>query len=151
MYDEPWFSEIEKLYSNERDYFVTLQDAMNAAARLKGYMRSGNNINVSIGGNVNNSQIQAGSNNSITGVLSSNEMKDIMTRINQCVEKIETTDEENGSRLSGEMKELCHAINEKNDRSAFQKSLDVLKNIAVNMTGNVMAAEIIDLLGKIKF
>ena len=55
------------MYADGRDFFVTLQDAVNAASRLEDYVNNQNVINntMNIGGNVENSQIQQGTIKSI--------------------------------------------------------------------------------------
>lgn len=58
------FRVVEEIYGNGRDFFVTLQDAVNAANRLEDYMDHNsiqNNINVS--GNGNNMNVQQGNHN----------------------------------------------------------------------------------------
>ncbi len=65
-YNNPDFKVIEDMYAQGRDYFVSLQDATNAASRLEDYMSDSKQIynNISIGGNANNLQIQQGTVNS---------------------------------------------------------------------------------------
>lgn len=66
-YGNPEFRNVEDMYADGRDFFVTLQDAVNAASRLEDYVNNQNVINntMNIGGNVENSQIQQGTIKSI--------------------------------------------------------------------------------------
>lgn len=58
----PDFIKIEKIYKEGRDFFITMQDAANAAKRLKDYMGKGQIINnsLNIQGSISASQIQQG-------------------------------------------------------------------------------------------
>lgn len=61
-YGNAGFIEVEKIYQEGRDFFVTMQDAENAATRLGDYIAKGLVINnlLNIQGDVSASQIQQG-------------------------------------------------------------------------------------------
>ncbi len=60
------------MYEEGCDFFATLIDAVNAATRLEDYMKESDNINVNIGGNIDNSQVQIGTTNSSQSMVINN-------------------------------------------------------------------------------
>ena len=60
-YGDPLFEKVENLYGESRDYFVTLRDVSNAAARMENYMKD----EIKIQNNTDNS-IHIGDNNKIS-------------------------------------------------------------------------------------
>lgn len=64
-YGNPLFKKAEDLYGKGRDFFVTLRDVSNAAARMENYMKDDRKMNVSVNGN-NNSPINIGGTQNVT-------------------------------------------------------------------------------------
>lgn len=61
-YSNPNFLNTEEIYNEGREYFITLQDASNAAVRLKDYIDENPVINnIQVSGDMINNQIQQGS------------------------------------------------------------------------------------------
>lgn len=95
------FQLAEEIYQEGRDFFVTLQDAKNAAHRMEDYMNHSsvqNQVNVS--GNNNNLQVQQGNNNVIM-----NHRMDV-SKLEQLIKEIYSNLED------GISKEVVEEINE---------------------------------------
>lgn len=71
-YDNQEYKIVERMYEEGCDFFATLIDAVNAATRLEDYMKESDNINVNIGGNIDNSQVQIGTTNSSQSMVINN-------------------------------------------------------------------------------
>lgn len=71
-YDNKEYKIVERMYEEGCDFFATLIDAVNAAKRLEDYMKESDNINVNIGGNIDNSQVQIGTTNSNQSMVINN-------------------------------------------------------------------------------
>ncbi|MBZ2406448.1 hypothetical protein [Liquorilactobacillus hordei] len=79
-YGNPEFEIAESIYQHGRDFFVTLQDAINAAGRLEDYT-SGNSIfnKVNIFGSSYNTNIQQGQNNNLS--VSTNDVSELLSKL----------------------------------------------------------------------
>lgn len=113
-YGNPDFTVAEDLYADGRDYFVTLQDATNAAARLNDYISTLPNVTTN---NIN--QTVPGSGNIITGInygeIKYNEInKDIFSEeISQAINEIkalEGYDKEMRDFIEDSLREALEAV-----------------------------------------
>lgn len=103
-YGDPDFKIAEELYARERDYFVSLQDATNAASRLTDYISAlpsvtYNNINQTVNGNSN---VVSGINNG--SIVQTTTFNEISSEISKAIEEI--------NQLSGVESDLKSYINE---------------------------------------
>ncbi|PHV69247.1 hypothetical protein CS063_16805 [Sporanaerobium hydrogeniformans] len=154
-YGNPDFMIAEKLYGKGRDYFVTMQDAGNAAARLEDYMEKGQvtNNTLHIGGNVTNSQFQQGTVNSTQSMVIHNnfdyeQVLKTLVKINKSF-KNSDFNEDFGDR-SGEVKrivtETIEMVNRKEEPTKIKEALSTLKDLAVGVTGSLIATGICGLI-----
>lgn len=158
-YGNPDFEAAEKIYCKGRDYFVTLQDASNAAYRLEDYMNNRPIINntLNIGGSVSDSQIQQGSNNSIQTVASDNfdyeVVLNVLKQIEDCFDNsnFQKDFRDNADSVKSIVKETIELVNHKEEPSKIKKALSTLKDLAVGVTGSLIASGICGLLAQIPF
>lgn len=158
-YGNPDFKAAEEIYCKGRDYFVTLQDASNAACRLGDYMNNRPIIHntMNIGGSVSDSQIQQGSNNSIQLMGSSNFDYDIvlnvLKQIEDCFDNSNFQKDfgDNADSVTSLVKETIELVNRREEPSKIQKALATLKDLAVGVTGSLIASGICGLLAQIPF
>lgn len=128
-YGDPFFSTIEKMYGEGRDFFVTLQDASNAASRMEDYMQTGNVMNVNIGGDVSGSQIQVGTVNSSQNMTNGitefpyEAVLTILSEISKYKDQISEELKENG-------KPFCEALDEAVDETKKKGNPDKIKKLA---------------------
>lgn len=114
-YGNPDFKVAEDLYAHGRDYFVTLQDATNAAARLNDYVSTPPSIT-----NNNITQNIPGSRNIVTGInygeVTYNEInkEDLSKEIRQAIDRIdelEEYDKEVRDFVENLLREALEAVN----------------------------------------
>ncbi len=146
-YNNTEFRVAERIYQEGRDYFVTLQDACNAANRLEDYMNQSQGNVVNIGGDVEQIQIQNGDNNRM--YMGSNmdydQVRIILNKIDALLES-----NKNQDNCMDEIKkvvlEAIEMVNEKETPSKIKKALDSVKSLANGVAENLVAAQIIQLL-----
>lgn len=149
------FKEVEKIYGKGRDYFVTMQDACNAAARLEDYMEKGQVVNntLSIQGSVSGSQIQQGTMNStqtmeIVNSFDYDEVLDVLCKIKRSTQN-EDFDMDFGEK-SVEIKQIIDEtlsmIETKEEPTKIKKMLSTLKDLAVGVSGSLIASGIYGLI-----
>lgn len=149
------FKEVEKIYGKGRDYFVTMQDACNAAARLEDYMEKGQVVNntLSIQGSVLGSQIQQGTMNStqtmeIVNSFDYDEVLDVLCKIKRSTQN-EDFDMDFGEK-SVEIKQIIDEtlsmIETKEEPTKIKKMLSTLKDLAVGVSGSLIASGIYGLI-----
>lgn len=154
-YGNPKFEIVENMYAKGRDYFVTLQDACNAASRLEDYMNRGQTINntMNISGNVAGSQIQQGTMNSCQQMSNAKEfpyeeISNILNRIKQYSSN-ELFDDEFGDKADVIRKmvdEALEATEHKSEPSKIKNILARIKGVAANVGSGIIANGIFKLL-----
>lgn len=154
-YGNPDFEIVEKMYAKGRDYFVTLQDAGNAAARLEDYMNKGEIINntMNISGSVTGSQIQQGTINSTQGMINDNEfpyekIADILKQIEH-YSASEFFDEEfrdKAEEVREIVNEVIKATEKKEEPSKIKRALEKIKGLASGVGSGIIANGIFKLL-----
>lgn len=157
-YGNPDFRKVEEIYGKGRDYFVTMQDACNAAARLEDYMEKGQVINntLSIQGSVFGSQIQQGTINSTQTIEVVNsfdyaKVLDVINKIKRSTQN-EEFDIDFGEK-SVEVKliidDTLRMIETKEEPARIKKMLSTLKDLAVGVSGSLIASGICGLITQI--
>lgn len=119
-----------KLYCDGRDYFVTLQDASNAAERLKDYKNSaGTNIVYNNTYNANGTYIQQGvtGDATINNTFNNYDLEQINSLINKVLDNIDRYFEKEDKEDKEEAREMIEVI--KDEVSKKQPKKRVLKNI----------------------
>lgn len=159
-YENPQFKIVEKMYAKGRDYFVTLLDARNAAARLEDYMSSGQIINntVNISGNVQSSQIQQGTIHSTQTMNNGEQFSyEEVLEVLQKIIKISASDYFNDEfeAKADEFKELVDeaikASTQKESPSKIKSLLSKIKDIAMVVGTNVIATGIATMIENVLF
>lgn len=154
-YGNPDFREVEEIYGRGRDYFVTMQDASNAAARLEDYMEKGQVINntLSIQGSVSGSQIQQGTTNStqamdVVNAFDYAQVLDVINKIKRSTQS-EDFDIDFGEK-SVEVKQIIDdtlsMIETKEEPTKIKKMLSTLKDLAIGVSSSLIASGICGLI-----
>lgn len=154
-YGNPDFEIVEKMYAKGRDYFVTLQDAGNAASRLEDYMSRGQTINntMNISGNVTGSQIQQGTVNSCQQM--SNEGKVPYEKISTMLSQIKQYSEnelfnsefgDKADAIREMVDEALEATEQKSEPSKIKNTLTKLKGYVTNVGSGIIASGIFKLI-----
>lgn len=157
-YGKPDFMIAEELYGRGRDYFVTMQDAANAACRLEDYMEKGqvtnNTLNVS--GSVSGSQIQQGTSNSVQTMLIEMEFDyEMVLDILQKVQKISRSDDfiedfgEYADKLKNAVTEAIELVNKKEEPSKIKSFLLTIKDLAMRVSSSVIATGIVGMISQL--
>lgn len=154
-YGNPDFCNIEDMYAHGRDFFVTLQDAVNAASRLEDYMNTQNTINntMNINGNVSNSQFQQGTINSSQSQNISNDFDyskalEILSEI-QKYTSTEMFDQDfgiNADELRQLINEAIECAQQKTQETKIQNALQHIKNIASGISTGIIANGIFQII-----
>lgn len=148
----------EELYGRGRDYFVTMQDAANAAYRLEDYMEKGqvtnNTLNVS--GSVYGSQIQQGTSNSVQTMLIETEFDyETVLGILQKVQKISRSDDfiedfgEYADKLKNAVTEAIELVNKKEEPSKIKSFLLTIKDLAMRVSSSVISTGIVGMISQL--
>ena len=157
-YGKPDFIIAEELYGRGRDYFVTMQDAANAACRLEDYMEKGqvtnNTLNVS--GSVSSSQIQQGTSNSVQTMLIETEFDyETVLGILQKVQKISRSDNfiedfgEYTDKVKNAVTEAIELVNKKEEPSKIKSFLLTIKDLAMRVSSSVIATGIVGMISQL--
>lgn len=157
-YEKPDFMIAEELYEKGRDYFVTMQDAANAACRLEDYMEKGqvtnNTLNVS--GSISSSQIQQGTSNSVQTILVETEFDyETVLGILQEVQKVSQSDifiEDFGQyadKLKNAVTEAIELVNKKEEPSKIKSFLLTIKDLAMRVSSSVIATGIVGMINQL--
>lgn len=154
-YGNPNFKEVEKIYGKGRDYFVTMQDACNAASRLEDYMEKGPVINntLSVQGDVTGSQIQQGTTNSTQAmeVVNTFDYAQVFDVINKIKRSTQSEDFNiDFGEKSVEVKQIIddtlRMIETKEEPTKIKKMLSTLKDLAIGVSGSLIASGICGLI-----
>lgn len=157
-YSNTDFRIAEEMYCTGRDYFVTLQDATNAAARLENYMDKGhvthNTLNIM--GSVSGSQIQQGTTES-SQTMSENGFfdYDAALKILLKIEKIFSSEDflgdfgDKSETVKEIVAETIEMVNRKEKPSKIKSALNNLKDLAIGVTGSLIASGICGLLAQL--
>jgi hypothetical protein len=147
-YGNPDFRVAEEIYGEGRDYFVTMQDAGNAAYRLEDYMEKGQVIhnNMSISGSVTGSQIQQGTiNSSQTMTVENNfdydKVMDVLNKIQKATNSNEFQEDfaDKAEQVKMIVSETIQMVHKKEEPSKIKKALNTLKNISIGVGENIIA------------
>lgn len=150
-YGEPDFKIAEEMYAKGRDYFVTMQDASNAAARLEDYMSDSKVVNniISVGGNISNSQIQQNTTNSSQNMavdcdFDYSKVLEVLNEIKQYfdIKEFDKAFGENSAKVKQLVAETIEMANEKEEPSKIKKALSLLRDLAVGISGSIIATGI---------
>lgn len=140
----------EKMYAKGRDFFITLQDALNAGERLGKYMRNTSLNKINIVGNVNNSQIQQNNTNSTQTMITEVEFPydKVLDSLIKIKEMYKKNDFDEGFGLKAEQvrkdtDEIIELVKVKEDQGVIKKFLKGLRDIVINVGSNVIATEIL--------
>lgn len=154
-YGNPDFEVVENMYAKGRDYFVTLQDALNASYRLEDYMQNGNTTNVNFNGTVSDSQIQIGTVNSNQSNLAHSEVPydeimEVICEINKYRDILATELKENNEIFCKSLEKLTVAVESKENSAKIKESIENVKNFLIGMGSSIAASGILSLLSNIK-
>ncbi|MDF2609307.1 MAG: hypothetical protein K0R92_781 [Lachnospiraceae bacterium] len=154
-YGNPDFHVAEEIYSEGRDYFVTLQDAGNAASRLENYMEKGNIINntLSFSAPITGSQIQQGTINSSQSMTVENnfdydKVMDVLNKIQKTTNSADFQEEfaDKAEQVKEIVSETIQMAQKKEEPTKIKKALSTLKNIAIGVGENIIANGICGLI-----
>lgn len=154
-YDNPDFRVAEEVYGRGRDYFVTMQDACNAAARLEDYMEKGQVINntLHIGGNVISSQLQQGTNNSTQNMVAENnfdyeQVLKILNKINKSFENDDFQEDfgDKSEEIKKAVADAIEMVKRDEEPSKIKKALDTIKELAIQVSGSLISSGICGLI-----
>ena len=157
-YNNPDFRIAENIYAKGRDFFVTLQDAANAAYRLGDYMDNRNIVNntMNFAGDVSNSQIQQGNINSTQTMTSGADFDytTVLTVLKKIERSFENPDfqEDFGDKaetVKTIVTEALEAVNKQEKAAKIEGLLNDLKNLAIGVTGSLIASGICGLLSQL--
>lgn len=147
-YGNAEFEEVEKIYAKGRDFFVTLMDADNAAARLEDYMGNGQiiNNNLNIHGNVSSSQIQQGTSNSTQTMDVSNSFDydrvlDALNRIKRVTsnEEFNVDFGDESPEVNKIVEETIEMVEKQKEPNEIKEHLNALKNLVIGVSESVLA------------
>lgn len=111
---------------------------------------------INVYGNISNSQIQVGSVNS-NSIVNNNEsfpyeeVLKIVTEIRKYEEKLIQDLGEKGERFTEVLDEITKEVDAQGNPSKIKKTLGVLKEFVVGVSGSLVASEVLALLQNIKF
>lgn len=154
-YGNPDFIVAEQVYGRGRDYFVTMQDAGNAAARLEDYMEKGPIINntLHINGNVTGSQVQQGTINSKQNMVVENnfDYERVLLALNKISKSFENEDfQEDFGDKAEEIKkvvvETIEMVKMNGEPVKIKKALTIIKELAVQVSSSLIASGICGLI-----
>lgn len=154
-YGNPDFHNIEEMYAHGRDFFVTLQDAANAASRLEYYMSAQNTVNntINITGNITNSQLQQGTINSsqsqeISSTFDYAIALDILSEIQKYTsnEMFDHDFGKNADELRQLINEAFECAQQKQQESKIQHALQHIKNISSGISTGIIANGIFQII-----
>lgn len=157
-YGNAGFREAEKIYQEGRDFFVTMQDAENAAARLGDYMTKGPVINnwLNIQGDVSDSQIQQGAIKSTQTLEVANSFDydivlDAIKKIKHSIlsEDFDIDFGDKSPQLKQIVDETIKMIEIKEEPTKIKESLSVLKDLAIGVSSGVIANGIYTLIAQL--
>ncbi|SFR71222.1 hypothetical protein [Anaeromicropila populeti] len=152
------FRVAEEVYGRGRDYFVTMQDAGNAASRLEDYMEKGQVINntLNIGGNVSGSLIQQNTiNSSQTMTVENNfdydKIMDVLNKIQRTTNSSDFQEDftDKAEQVKEIISETIQMLQKKEEPSKIKKALTTLKNLAVGISGSIIASGIVGLIAQL--
>ena len=154
-YGNQIFSIIENIYADGRDFFVTLQDASNAASRLEDYMQTGNVMNVNIGGNVSGSQIQVGTVNSSQNIdngIKEFPYEDVLTILSEISKYKESISEqfgENGEPFCNALDESIEETKKKGNPEKINKLVNIMKEAVARVSTGLIVEGVKALITKL--
>lgn len=158
-YGNPDFKIAEEMYGKGRDYFVTMQDAANAAYRLEDYMSDSNIVNniLSVGGNINNSQIQQNTTHSNQSMLMNldfdySKVLEVLNEIKQYfyIKEFDKTFGTDADKVKQIVIETIEMVNEKEEPSKIKKALNLLKDLAIGASGSIIATGICSMIQQLQ-
>lgn len=150
-YGKPDFKVVEEVYGRGRDYFVTMQDAANAASRLEDYMEKGHVVNntMNVSGNITGSQIQQGTINSSQTMTVENKfdydkVMDVLNKIRRVTNSNEFQEDfaDKAEQVKEIVSETIQMVQKKEEPAKIKKALNTLKNIAIGVGENIIASGI---------
>lgn len=154
-YGNPDFRVAEEVYGKGRDYFVTMQDAGNAASRLEDYMEKGQVIKntMNFSGPISGSQIQQGTTNSSQTMTVENsfdydKVMDVLHKIQKTTNSADFQEEfaDKAGQVKEIVSETIQMVQKKEEPTKIKKALSTLKNIAIGVGENIIANGICGLI-----
>lgn len=152
------FKVVEEMYAKGRDYFVTLQDACNAAHRLEDYISTPVPVvnQVTIGNHATGIQIQQATVGStqqqtIATEFDYSKFEEVVSEIKGYLDnpKFIAAFGENVSKVRDAIECSEYMVKERKDPSIIKKTLTIVKDVAVGITGSLIASGILSLLASI--
>lgn len=152
------FAVVENMYANGRDFFVTLQDAGNAACRLEDYMANEQALNYSMNfnGNISDVQIQQGTIKSTQSKIINDTFDyecilDVLSKIQRSLENSDFHSEfgEYSEALSNKVSETIEMVHNQEEPSTIKTSLSSIKELAIGVTGSLIASGIVGLISQL--
>lgn len=148
-YDNQEYKIVERMYEEGCDFFATLIDTVNAATRLEDYMKDNNNINVNIGGNIDNSQVQIGTANSNQSMVIENDNSFDYSGLLKLLSKINNNSlmikEELGTSKDAFFEKLdeIQTMIQKNEKpsiikEALNKLMDIATGVGAKLTSSLL-------------
>lgn len=131
-YGNPEFEIAESIYQHGRDFFVTLQDASNAAERLEDYMSSNAISNkVNIFGNSYNTNIQQGQNNNLSVSTNDVDVSELLLKLDILLNNLKDSLPEEEIDEAREYIETIkdEAVKEKPRKNVLRFAADSLKKL----------------------
>ncbi len=141
----------EKVYADGRDFFITLQDAGNAAERLEDYRTNTMmNNNVNIIGNMNGSQIQQGCINSSQTMInpSSFNYDDMLKRLEEIRNDYiaESQPEKIDTSIEAILNKLIEMTKKEDEPEKMKGGLEFLKDITSGTVSSMLSSKILNVI-----
>ena len=152
---DPDFIKIEKIYKEGRDFFITMQDAANAAKRLKDYMGKGQIINnsLNIQGSISASQIQQGTIKSdqemeVVNSFDYNIVSDTLKKIKRATlnEDFDIDFGEQSLQVKQIIDEIIKMVEIKEEPTKIKGRFSMLKDLAFGASSGIIANGIYGLI-----
>lgn len=157
-YEDPDFKVVDDMYGEGRAFFVSLQDANNASYRLEDYMRtektSDNSTHVTFQGEVSNSQIQIGTENSTQNaegdqIFPYDDVLRILLEISKYKDNLKTDLGTNGEEFTKKLYSVIEQTKEKEKPSIIKRGLSALRDFVIGVSGSLAASGVLSLINQL--
>lgn len=156
-YGNPDFEVVEEMYKVGRDFFVTLQDAGNAAYRLQDYITRSTIVkeqkNITFSGHIDHSQIQIDTNNSTQQMsmdtnFSYEEVSKVIDEIEHYLsdEKLVDRFGEILPQIKDVVGDTKQYVEQHSEPCLIKRNLQIIYDLAMGVSGSLIATGICELI-----
>lgn len=153
----PDFEVVEEMYKVGRDFFVTLQDAGNAAYRLQDYITRSTIVkeqnNITFSGHIDHSQIQIDTNNSTQQMsmdthFSYEEVGKVIDEIEHYLSDEKLVDKfgETLSQIKNVVGDTKQYVEQRSEPCLIKRNLQTIYDLAMGVSGSLIATGICELI-----